>query len=121
MTARPTGFRRPLPLLGLILLALGLIALLAQVHPFVTGLADRIAANAEELGGFVPAAALTANHAAQAWAFDRANVLSALRDMLVSCWPVIFVLMGAVLLRNAFNGVTAAHQTAISSSTEGEN
>ncbi|HXL23544.1 MAG TPA: hypothetical protein VOA78_13835 [Candidatus Dormibacteraeota bacterium] len=101
MTARPTGFRRHFPLIGLILLALGLIALFAQVHPFVTGLADRIAANAEELGGFVPAAVLTANHAAQAWAFDRANVLSALRDILLSCWPVILILMGAALLGNA--------------------
>jgi hypothetical protein len=101
MTARPTGFRRHFPLLGLILLALGLVALFAEVHPFVAGLADRIAANAEELGGFVPAAVLTANHAAQAWAFDRANVLSALRDMLLSCWPVFLILMGAALLGNA--------------------
>jgi hypothetical protein len=112
MTAKPTGFRRHFPLLGLVLLAVGLIASFAQVHPFVATFTDRVAASAEELGGFVPAAVLTANHAAQAWAFDRANVLSALRDMLLSCWPVILVLTGAALLGNALAGKNALASSA---------
>jgi hypothetical protein len=101
MTAGQTGFRRFFPLFGMLFLAIGLIVFFAQVHPFASNLSDRLAASADELGGFLPAAFLTANHAAQAWAFDRANVLSALRDMLLSCWPVILVLFGAALLSNA--------------------
>jgi hypothetical protein len=121
MTAGQRGFRRFFPLIGLILLAGGLTVLFTQVHPVAAQLWDRVGANADELGGFVPAAILTVNHAAQAWAFDRANLLSALADILVSCWPVTLVISGAVLLRNAFNGMSPLPQTAMSSSAKGEN
>jgi hypothetical protein len=112
MTAGQTGFRRFFPLLGILLLAIGLIVFFAQVHPFASSLADRLAASADELGGVVPAGILAANHAAQAWAFDRANVLSALRNMLVSCWPVILILIGAALLGNALAAKSAVATSA---------
>jgi hypothetical protein len=121
MTAAQRGFRKFFPLIGLILLAVGLTALFAQIHPFATQVWDGVGANADELGGFVPAALLAANHAAQAWAFDRTNLLSTLADMLLSCWPMILVISGVVLLRQAFDGMTAAPQTAMSSSAKGEN
>ena len=121
MTAGQKGFRRFFPLTGLILMAAGLTVLFAQAHPVAAQVWDRVGANADELGGFVPAAILTVNHAAQAWAFDRANLLSALADMLVSCWPVILVISGVVLLRKAFNGTNPLPQPAMSSSAKGEN
>jgi len=121
MTIGQRGFRRFFPLIGLILLATGLTVLFAQVHPLAAQVWDRVGANADELGGFVPAAILTVNQAAQAWAFDRANLLSAFADMLLSCWPVILVISGVVLLRNAFSGMAAVRQTAMRSSAEGEN
>ena len=121
MTARQKGFRSFFPLLGLLLLAAGLVALAAQVNPVAGQLWDRVGASADDLGGLVPAAILTVNHAAQAWAFDRANLLSTLRVILLSCWPVILVITGVVLLRKAFSGITAARQTAMRSSAEGDN
>src|SRR5882724_4189893 len=89
MTIGQRGFRRFFPLIGLILLATGLAVLFAQVHPLAAQVWDRVGANADELGGFVPAAILTVNQAAQAWAFDRANLLSAFADMLLSCWSSV--------------------------------
>ena len=121
MTAGQREFRRFFPLIGLILLAGGLTVLFAQIPPIATQVWGRVGADADELGGFVPAAILAVNHAAQAWAFDRANLLSALADMLLSCWPVILVIGGVVLLRNAFRGMTVVRQTAMSSSAKGEN
>jgi hypothetical protein len=115
MSAGQTGVRRFFPLFGLLFLAIGLIVFFAEIHPVASSLTDRLASSADELGGLLPAVFLTANHAAQAWAFDRANVLSALRDMLLSCWPVILVLFGAALLSNAL-----APKNAVATSAGGD-
>jgi ascorbate-specific PTS system EIIC-type component UlaA len=110
MTAGQKGFRRFFPVIGVVLLAAGLTVLAAQVNPVASRLWDRVGASADELGGLVPAAILTVNHAAQAWAFDRANLLSTLRHMLLSCWPVILVILGVALLRKTPAGLNVARE-----------
>src|SRR5215467_2808058 len=92
------------PILGIALLGIGLIVLFTQVDSATARLADRVGVSSGDLGGDVPAVVLTTVRTVQALAFDRPNVLSALREMLLSCWPVILVILGADLLRRAFDG-----------------
>ena len=96
--------RKLYSILGVLLLGIGLTVLLAQVDTAASHLADRVGMSGSEVVDTVPAVILTTLRAAQALAFDRANVLSAVREMLLSCWPVILVIVGAALLRSAFNG-----------------
>jgi hypothetical protein len=104
MVGWPSGARRLYSVLGVVLLGVGLTILLAEVDTAASRLAERVGINSGEMGGSVPAAILTTVRAAQALAFDRANVLSAAREVLLSCWPVILVIVGAALLHGAFNG-----------------
>lgn len=104
MGIRRSGTRKLYSILGIVLLGVGLTILLAQLDTAAAHLAERVGFNSGDTGGTVPAAILTTVHAAQALAFDRANVLSAAREVLLSCWPVILVVVGAALLRGAFNG-----------------
>jgi hypothetical protein len=105
MRTTQSGIRRLFTISGVVLLGIGLTILLAQVDITASRLADRFGIYPGEIGGPVPAAILSTVHAVQALAFDRSNVLSGLREMLLSCWPVILILSGAALLRGAFNGL----------------
>ena len=119
MAIERSGNSRLLRVAGIILLGVGLTILLSQVDIAATRLADRVGITYGEAGGTLPAAMLTTVRAAQALVFDRANVLSAVREVLLSCWPVILVILGAVLLRGAFNGLARfRHDSATAS--EGE-
>ncbi len=105
MTTRHATKSKLLPILGMALLGVGLTILLSQVDIAAGHLADRVGISVGEANGGVPAFILATVRAAQAVVFDRPNVLSALREMLLSCWPVILVILGAALLRGAFNGL----------------
>ena len=107
-----------LSVLGIALFGIGLTILLTQVDIAAGHLADRVGVHGE-VGSSVPAALLATVRAAQALAFDRSNVLSALREMLLSCWPVILVILGAALLRGAFNGL-ARYRRNGAASAQGE-
>lgn len=93
---------------GAVLLALGLVILSANL--------DGIAACASNFAGIsnpqepeiFPALGLAALHAAQTYAFDHTRFLSSLLQILVSFWPVILILIGAVLLRDVFRGPSAS-------------
>jgi Fe2+ transport system protein B len=105
MSTERHDFRKLYAVLGIVLLAIGLLVLFTQLSGAAALLADRVGINTGETGGTVPAALLATVRAAQALAFDRANVISAAGEMLVSFWPVILVILGAALLRGAFNGL----------------
>jgi hypothetical protein len=110
MANKKSANRKLYSILGVLLLGMGLTILLAQIDIAASHLADRVRVSGSEAVGTVPAAIMTTLRAAQALAFDRANVLSAVREMLLSCWPVILVIVGAALLRNAFNGFARSHR-----------
>ena len=105
--------------LGVALFGVGLIALLTQVDASAGHFAESVGLKGSEWSAGVPAMLLAAVRAAQAWAFDRPNVLSALRQMLLSCWPVILVILGAALLRGAFDGIARLRHNG-TSVTQGE-
>jgi|SRR5262249_5097133 len=120
MVTRKSANRKLYSVLGVLLLGVGLTVLFAQVDTAATHLADRVGVSGSEMVDTVPAVILTTLRAAQALAFDRANVLSAVREMLLSCWPVILVILGAALLRSAFNGFARfRHNGAGAATTQG--
>ena len=121
MNAERRGYKRWLPILGIVLVGIGLTVLFAQVDTAATLLAERVGIGTGEMGGILPAMLVTTLHAAQAWVFDRANLLSAVRGMLLSCWPVILVIVGASLMRKVFNGIVPKRGAAVPAPTEGEN
>ena len=110
MTTKRTGPSRLFSVLGITLLVIGLTILLGQLDIAAAHLADRVGITGGELSAGVPGLLPAAVRAAQAWVFDRPNVLSALREMLLSCWPVILLILGAALLRGAFNGLSHLRQ-----------
>ncbi len=50
--------------------------------------------------GILPSFTLAASQAGQAYALDHARFLDGILYMLASLWPILLVLVGAVLLRN---------------------
>ena len=89
---------------GASLFALGLMILFANLDGIAASLSDCAGIYVHEATGILPALGLAALHAAQSYAFDHAAFLSSLQRILVSFWPVILILVGAVLLRDVFRG-----------------
>jgi hypothetical protein len=118
MTTKRSGKSRLFSVLGIALFGIGLTILVTQVDVAAGHLADRVGVGSE-IGSSVPAVLLATVRAAQALVFDRPNVLSALREMLLSCWPVILVILGAALLPGAFNGLARYHRNG-AASAQGE-
>lgn len=118
MTTTRSRKSRVFAALGIAIFGIGLTILLTQVDAAAGHLADRVGVSGE-IGSSLPAVILATVRTAQALAFDRANVFSALREMLLSCWPVILVLLGAALLRGAFNGLARYHRNG-AASAQGE-
>lgn len=119
MATKRSGKSKLFSILGVALSGVGLIILLNQVDTAAGHFAESVGLTGSDWGAGVPAMLLATVRAAQAWAFGRSNVLSALREMLLSCWPVVLVILGAVLLRGAFNGLARLRHNG-STATQGE-
>jgi hypothetical protein len=89
---------------GAVLIALGLLILFANVDGVVSSMDGFASISANETVGALPALGLAALHTAQAYTFDRAGFFSTLQQILVSFWPLLLVIIGAILLRYAFGG-----------------
>lgn len=89
---------------GASFIALGLVILLTNLDGVVASLSNCGGIYTHEAMGILPALGLAALHAAQSYAFGHAGFLSSLLQILVSFWPVILIVAGALLLRDAFRG-----------------
>jgi hypothetical protein len=118
MAAQQTSPRSLKSIAGATLLALGFLILLANLD----GVTGQIAVDTspEPAQGILPALVLATWHALQEYAFDHAGFLSVLLQFLVPCWPLILIVIGAVLLRDLFWGRFAAYKTGAGSSAMGE-
>ena len=87
---------------GAILLALGLLVLFANLDAVAAQITGAAGISGEQTPGVLPALVLTAFDGLEAYAFDHAGFLSGLLQILVSFWPLILIIIGAVLLRDAF-------------------
>jgi len=89
---------------GASLIAFGLVILFANLDGVAASLSNCARVYVHEAVGILPALGLAALHAAQSYAFGHAGFLSSLLQILVSFWPVILILAGALLLRDVFRG-----------------
>lgn len=119
MTAKRTSPGALKPVVGALLLAFGLFLLFASLDELVAHIGNAAGASAQAVGTLF-AVGLAALHALQAYMFDQARFLSGFEQMLVSFWPLILVIIGAVLLQDAFKGHVAACEVAFGSSVEGD-
>ena len=106
MATRQTSSRTLTKIAGAILLALGLLLLFANLDGVAAQLNISLGSAADTLG-FFPALGLAGMTALQAYVFDHSRFLSGLEQILVSFWPLLLVVFGAVLLRRALAGQSA--------------
>jgi hypothetical protein len=83
---------------GALLLALGFLVLFANLDTLTSPLTGAY----EQTPGVLPVLIMATLHALQTYAFDHAGFLSGVLQILVSFWPLMLVIIGAVLLRDAF-------------------
>jgi hypothetical protein len=120
MAAQQTSPRSSQSITGAILLALGFLILFANLDGVAGQITSAVGTSAEPAQGVLPALVLATLHVLQDYAFDRTGFLSVLLQFLVPCWPLILIIIGAVLLRDAFWGRFAAYKAGAGSSAMGE-
>jgi hypothetical protein len=116
MESRQPSTKNLKTITGVALVALGFMILFANVDGVLTSMGSLPGSSANEALSRIPAVGLVALHAAQAYTFDRAGFFSALEQILVSFWPLLLVIGGAILLRYAFGGRFEAMEANASSS-----
>ncbi len=102
---------------GATLLSIGLTLSLASLDEVVAPISNSFAPPAS-LFGTVLELGLAALRATQAYVFDPPKFQAGLQQILVSFWPLILVIIGAVLLQVAFKGRFAERALAESSERE---
>src|SRR5258707_5647381 len=105
---------------GASFIALGLVVLLANLDGVAASLSNCAGILIHETVGILPALGLAALHAAQTYVFDHAAFLSSLLQILVSFWPVILILAGALLLRDVFRSSFPGRGAHAGSAASGE-
>ena len=110
MAAKQSTPRNLMSIAGAFLLAIGFLILFSNLDAAAT----RIAYATGNTGGraleMLPALILALLHGLQAYVFDHAGFLSGALQFLVSFWPLILILAGALLLRDAFRGRLQAYK-----------
>jgi len=116
MAARQTNPRSLTSIAGAFLLAVGFLILFSNLD----AAAARIAYATGNTGGHVletlPALVLALLHGLQAYVFDHAGFSSGVLQFLVSFWPLILILAGALLLRDVLGGRLPAYKPGTGSS-----
>ena len=86
---------------GGILVGLGLHILSVNLAGDATQLRHLLGLPAGDALGLLPSVALAASQAAQAYDVDQQRFLGSLLQLLPSFWPLLLVIVGAILLRDA--------------------
>ena len=110
MAAQQTTPRSLMSIAGAFLLAVGFLILFTNLDAAAT----RVAYANGNAGGraleMLPTLVLALLHGLQVYVFDHAGFLSGVLQFLVSFWPLILILAGALLLRDAFRGRFPAYK-----------
>jgi hypothetical protein len=120
MVAERTSPSRLKSITGAILLLLGFLILFANLDAVAGQITNSAGTAGAQTTGMLPALILAALHALQAYVFDHTGFFSGLLQLLVSFWPVILIVIGAVLLRDAFWGRFGAYQSSSGSPAMGD-
>jgi hypothetical protein len=113
MAAQKTTPRSMRSIAGAILLATGFMALLSNLDVAATRI---VYAAGNTILETLPALVLALLHGLQAYVFDHTGFLSGVLQFLVSFWPLILILAGALLLRGVFRREFPAYKPGAGSS-----
>ena len=102
MAERQTSSRNFNAMIGAFLLALGLFMLFANLDQVARNASPSLASTRSSLNTVIELG-LTGLHAVQTYFFDQPTFRTGLHLILVSFWPLILVIIGAVLLQSAVN------------------
>jgi hypothetical protein len=103
MAMQQTFFGRAKSLAGAALVGLGIFIFHGNLDRAATQWSHLLCATPGEALGILPTVILAAPRISQAYAADHQRFLQGfLRDIFVSCWPLLLVLIGTVLSRDAF-------------------
>ena len=120
MAAQQTSSKSLTSIVGALLLALGFLILFSNLDAAATQITNAAGSSGGRLLEIVPSLVLALLHGLQAYVFDHARFLSGVLEFLVSFWPLILILTGALLLRDVFRGRFPAYKAdAGSSAVEG--
>jgi cytochrome c biogenesis protein CcdA len=114
MAAQQTSPHRLKSIAGAILLALGFLILFVNLDAVAGQIANTTSTPEEPFVGMLTALVLAMMRAVQSYAFDHAGFLSSLLQILVSFWPLILIVAGAILLRR---GASMRQQLSVERST----
>jgi hypothetical protein len=106
-------------LLGTFLFPLGLLLLFVNLESSLAA-SDSILGLSSGAEGDLPTLALSLFRVIQSYFFDHARFLHGLGQILLSCWPIILILAGIVLLQNAIRSQLQAAIAPAESSNIGE-
>jgi hypothetical protein len=120
MAARQTSSQNLKSIMGAILLALGFLVLFANLDAVAGQISSAAGTPVGPTQGLLPALLLATLHALQDYVFDHAGFLSGLLQILVSFWPLILIIIGAVLLRDAVWRRFPAYKAGAGSSAMGD-
>jgi hypothetical protein len=119
MTTRRTSSRSLKPTLGATIFALGLLLLFVNLDG-AAGWISGMLGTPERTPELLATLGLAGLNAVQAYTFNHDAFLSALRQILVSCWPLMLILAGAMLLRDVFGSLFRANGSHPEYPTAGE-
>jgi hypothetical protein len=122
MAAQQTTPRSLTSIAGAFLLAVGFLILFSNLDAAATQLTYATGNAGARALETLPALALALLHGLQVYAFDHAGFLSGVLRFLISFWPLILILAGVLLLRDAFRGRFQAYKPGTgTSSAKGAN
>jgi hypothetical protein len=104
---------------GATLLALGLLLFFANLDGVAARLGSSFTSPAESLGTLFTFG-LAGMRAAQSYFFDHPTFLSGLRQILVSFWPLILVIIGIALLGQLFGKTFVANENSAALQSYGD-
>jgi hypothetical protein len=111
MAGQGTAFRSSKSIAGAAFVGVGMFILYGNLAEAVAQLRYVLDANGSEALGVFPAVILATSQVVHGCAFDHQGVLQCLVRMLISFWPPILVIVGTMLLRDAFTDKVKALST----------
>jgi hypothetical protein len=119
MARQQTSTRSLLSITGATLLILGLVLIFSNIDEFAVHITNSFPAPMKNLG-MLPALGLAGLSALQVYLSDHSRFFSALLQFLVSFWPLLLVVAGALLMRRTLASRSAVRGTVTGSSTSVE-
>jgi len=120
MMAHPTSSQHMKSILGIILIGLGLLMLFANLDAVTASLMGSVGRPEAESVDTLLSLGLAAIHAVQSYTFEPSQFVSGVWQILVSCWPLILVVCGALLLRGTLSKLISSYSATLGSLADGE-